>query len=113
MVTVKYASELDPLLELSLPSDWLVAVILEPGQSPADSDRSEDRLLGQLLSSGNDQRIVASRVTFLYYRGFESYSETSMRDNQILARYDSENAQYELSSVLAEATVSTADEAIE
>ena len=113
MVTVKYASELDPLLELSLPSDWLVAVILEPGQSPADSDRSEDRLLGQLLSSGNDQQIVASRVTFLYCRGFEPDPETPMRDNQISVRYDSENAQYELSSVLAETTVSTADGVIE
>lgn len=113
MVTVKYASELDPLLELSLPSDWLVAVVSEPGQLLADSDRPEDRLLGQLLSDGDDQRVIASQVGFLYYRRFNLDSDAPTRDNQISVRYDSENAQYELSSVLAEATVSTADEAIE
>ena len=71
MVTVEYASELDPLLELSLPPDWLVAVVPEPGQLLADSNLPEDRLLGQLLSGGDGHRIVASRMAFLYYRGID------------------------------------------
>lgn len=113
MVTVEYASELDPLLELSDPSDWLVAVVPEPSQLLADSDLPEDRLLGQLLSGGDSQQIIASRVVFLYYRGIDPDSDTPTRDNQISVRYDFENAQYELSSVLAETTVSTAEEAVD
>lgn len=113
MVTVEYASELDPLLELSLPSDWLVAVVPEPGQLLADSDLPEDRLLGQLLSGGDGQRIVASQVAFLYYRGIDPDPDVPTRDNQISVRYNFENSQYELSSVFAETTVSPADEAVE
>lgn len=113
MVTVEYASELDPLLEMSLPSDWLVAVVPEPGQLLADSDLPEDRLLGQLLSGGDGQRIAASRVAFLYYRGIDPDPDAPTRDNQVSVRYDFENAQYELSSILAETTLSTADAAVD
>lgn len=112
MVTVEYASELDPLLDLSLPSDWLVAVVPEPGQLLADADRREDRLLGQLLSGGDDQRVVASRVAFLYYRGIDPDPDTASRENQLSVRYDFEHSQYELLSVLEETTVHTADEAV-
>ncbi|MFC4986874.1 helix-hairpin-helix domain-containing protein [Saliphagus infecundisoli] len=113
MVTVEYASELDPLLEVTLPSDWLVAIVLKPGQLLADSDRPEDRLLGQLLSGGDDQRIIASQVAFLYYRGIDPDPDAPTRGNQISVKYDFENAQYELSSVLAETTVSTVDAAVD
>lgn len=113
MVTVEYASELDPLLEMTLPSDWFVAVVLDPGQLLADSNRPEDRLLGQLLSGGDDQQIIASRVAFLYYRGIDPNPNAPARDKQISVKYDFENAHYELSSVLAETTVSTADAAVD
>jgi len=113
MVTVEYASELDPLLELSLPPDWLVAVVPELGQLLADSNLPEDRLLGQLLSGGDGHRIVASRMAFLYYRGIDPDPDTPTRDNQISVRYDFENARYDLSSVLAETTVPTADAAVD
>lgn len=39
---IEYASELDPLLDLSLPSNCIVAVVLEPGQLLAESDLPED-----------------------------------------------------------------------
>lgn len=107
MPTIEYASELDPLLDLSLPSDWIVAVVPEPGQLLAESDSLEDRLLAQLLSNRDGERIVATRLGFLYYRGINSEQETLPRDNQISVRYDLENAQYELSSVLDETTVQT------
>ncbi|SFL46573.1 hypothetical protein SAMN04487950_3894 [Halogranum rubrum] len=43
MPTIEYASELDPLLNLSLPSDWIVAVVPELGQLTAESDLLDDR----------------------------------------------------------------------
>jgi len=111
MPTIKYAYELDPLLDLSLPADWIVAVVLEPGQLLAESDLPEDRLLAQLLSDRDGEQIVATRLGFLYYRGLDPDQETLPRDNQISVRYNLEGEQYELSSVLAETTVQTADAA--
>lgn len=111
MVTVEYASELDPLLELSPPSDWIVAVVPEPGQLLAESSLPEDRLLAQLFSTRDDEPVVATRLTFLYYRGIGSDPKSSGRDTQISVRYNLANDQYELSSVRSETTVSTADEA--
>ena len=109
MTTIKYAPELDLLLEISVPADWLVAVVPEPGQRLADSDRQEDQVLGQLLSSGG--QAVATRLGFLYHRGLATDQETSAPNNQISARYDRELDQYELSSVERETTIQSADAA--
>lgn len=113
MPTIEYASELDPLLDLTLPSDWIVAVIPEPGQLLMESDLPEDRLLAQLLSDSDGDQIVATRLVFLYYRGLNPDQETLPSNNQISVRSDLTREQYELSSVLAETTVRTADEAVD
>lgn len=110
MRTIEYASELDPLLEVSLPADWIAAVVLEPGHLLSESDLPEDRLLGQLLSGG-DEVVVATRLRFLYYRGIDPDRRNLSRDNHISASYDVESKQYELSTRLAETTVQTADAA--
>mgnify|MGYP006287620215 CR=1 FL=1 len=112
MPTIEYAPELDPLLEISLPPDWIVAVVPEPGQLLAESDPLEEQLFASLLSSSDDERIVTTRLGFLYYRGINLDQETVPRDTQISVRYDLENAQYELSSVLGETTVQTLDAAV-
>lgn len=109
MHTIEYASELDPLLDLSLPPDWLVAVIPNPGQLLGESDLPEDRLFDELLSGGDE--IVATRLGFIYYRGVNPDRDAPTRDNQISVRYDLKKAQFELSSVLAETPVQTADAA--
>jgi hypothetical protein len=111
MTRIEYASELDPLLDLSLPPDWLVAVVPEPGQLLTESDLPEDRLFARLLSDGDGERIVATRLGFLYSRGIGPDRETSSRDNQISVRYDFPTAQYELWSVLGETTVQSPDAA--
>lgn len=111
MTTIEYGSELDPLLDLSLPPDWLVAVIPEPGQLLTESDLPEDRLFAQLLSDRDGEQIIATRLRFLYYRGIGPDRETSPRDNQISVRYDFPAAQYQLWSVLGETTVQTPDAA--
>lgn len=109
VTTIEYAPALDPLLEMSVPADWLVAVVPEPGQRLADSDRQEDQLLGQLLSGG--EQTVATRLGFLYYRGIAPDQETSTPNNQISVRYNRERNQYELSAVQTETTVQSADAA--
>ncbi|MFC7059899.1 helix-hairpin-helix domain-containing protein [Halovenus salina] len=109
MTTIEYAPALDPLLEISVPEDWLVGVVPEPGQRLTDADRQEERLLGQLLL-GSEQPI-ATRLGFVYYGGLSSDQETSTPDNQISVRYDSETEQYELSSMKAKTTVRTVDAA--
>lgn len=111
MTTIEYAPALDPLLEMSVPADWLVAVVPEPGQRLADSDRQEDQLLGQLLSGG--EQTVATRLGFLYYRGLAPDQETSTPNNQISVRYNRERDQYELSAVGTETTVQNADAAVD
>lgn len=111
MTTIEYASELEPLLDLSLPQDWLVAIVPEPGQLLTEPGLPEDRLFAQLLSDGDGERIVATRLGFLYYRGVGPNRETSPCDNQISVRCDFPTAQYELSSVLGETTVQSPDAA--
>lgn len=113
MCRIEYASELDPLLELSLPADWIDAIVLEPGYLLVESDLPEDRLLGQYLSGGDGEQRVATRLAFLCYRGVDPDEGDLPRDNQITASYDAENGQYELSSVQAETTVQTADAAVD
>jgi hypothetical protein len=112
MHTFTYASELDPLLELSLPADWIVAVVLEPGQLLSESDIPEDQLFGQLFSGSNEE-VGATRLQFQYVRGIDLDRETLSRDGQISVSYDVETGQYELSSRQSETTVQTADEAID
>lgn len=92
-----------------MPADWLVAVVPEPRQRLADSDRQEDQVLGQLFSG--DGQTVATRLRFLYHRGLATDQETSAPTNQISARYDRELDQYELSSVERETTIQRADAA--
>jgi hypothetical protein len=71
MTTIEYASELAPLIDRSLPSDWIVAVIPEPSQVLTESDLPEDRLFVELLSRGDSERVVATQLAFLYYRGID------------------------------------------
>jgi hypothetical protein len=111
MTTIEYVPALDPLLEMTVPEDWLVAVVPEPGQRLADSDRPEDQLLGQLLSGGD--QTVATRLGFLYYRGLATDQETSTPNNQNSVRYNRELDQYELSAVGTEKTVQSADAAVD
>lgn len=111
MTTIEYASELAPMLDLSLPSDWIVAVIPEPSQILAESDLPEDRLFAELLSGGNSERVVATRVAFLYYRGIDPEDDFPWRDNQISVRYHFDEGQYELSSAVDSTTVSAAEAA--
>lgn len=111
MRTIEYASELDPLLEMSLPTNWITAVVLEPGHLLSESDLPEDRLLGQLLSGGEDETVVATQLRFLYYRGIDPDRRGLSRDNQISVSYDVETEQYELSTRLSETTVRTPDAA--
>lgn len=112
MHTFTYASELDPLLELSLPTDWIAAVVLEPGQLLSESDIPRDRLLGQLFSGGNEE-VGATRLQFQYIRGIDPGRQTPSQDGQISVRYDAKTGQYELSSRLTKTTVQTADQAID
>jgi len=60
MTRIEYPSELEPLLDLSLPPDWLVAVIPELGQFLTESDLLEDRLFARLLSDGDGEQITAT-----------------------------------------------------
>ena len=107
MTTITYAAALDPLLEISLPSNWLVVVIPTPGQRLTNSDRQEDRLLGELLA-GENEEIVATQIGFLYSRGLSGEQETSLPNNQITVRYDSDANQFELSSEERNTTIETA-----
>lgn len=113
MRTIEYAAELDPLLELSPPANWFVAVVPDPSQLLLNSELPEDRLFGELLSGGDGSGVVATRLGFLYYRGFDPDRRTPPRGNQVSVNYDPENGQFELSSELAETTVQTADAAAE
>ena len=110
MTTITYAAALDPLLEIPLPSNWLVAVIPTPGQRLVNSDRQEDRLLGELLA-GKNEEVVATQIGFLYTRGLSGEQETTLPNNQITVKYDSEANQFELSSEERKATVETATSA--
>jgi hypothetical protein len=107
MTTITYAAALDPLLEISPPSNWIVAVIPKPGQRLANSDRQEDQLLGELLA-GEREEIVATKIGFLYTRGLSHEQKTSLPNNQIIVTYDSEANQFELSSAEMKTTVETA-----
>jgi hypothetical protein len=104
MHTFTYAAELDPLLEVSLPADWIAAVVLEPGQLLSESENPEDQLLEQLFRDDNEE-VVATRLQFLYFRGIDSDRRTLFRDSQISVSYDVETGQYELSSRETEKTV--------
>lgn len=106
MHTFTYAAELDPLLEVSLPPDWIAAVVLEPGQLLSKSERPEDQLLNQLFS-GADEEVVATRLQFLYYRGIDPDRRTLSRDAQISVSYEVETGQYKLSTGAEETTVQT------
>lgn len=106
MLTVDYVPALDPLLEVSLPADWLAAVVPEPGLLLAESRLPEDQLFSQLLSDNDEQR-VATRVAYIYYRGLGSEARLSGTDTQISVQYDRENEEYELSSALSETTAQT------
>lgn len=111
MLTIEYASELAPLLDLSLPSNWIVAVIPEPSQVLTESDLPEDRLFAELLSGGDGERVVATRLVFLYYRGIDPAHNSPSRDTQISVSYQFDDGQYELSSVLESTTISTVEAA--
>ena len=110
MTTIEYASALDPLLDMSTPPNWLVAVVPELGQLLVDSDQQEERLLGELLSG---EQPVAKRLGFLYYRGLTAGQEQSIPSNQISVRYDLETDHYELTSAGGETTVESVDAAVE
>jgi len=111
MLTIEYASELAPLVDLSIPSDWIVAVVPEPGQALTESDLPEDRLFAEVLSGGDSKRVVATRVVFLYYRGLDPEHDSPSRDNQISVNYQFNDGQYELSSAVESTTVSTVEAA--
>lgn len=110
MLTVDYAPALDPLLEVSLPTDWLAAVVPEPGQLLAKSRLPEDQLLSQLLS-GSDEQHVATRLVYIYYLGIGSEARFSGTDTQLSVQYNRTDEEYELSSALSETTIQTPAEA--
>lgn len=106
MHTFTYAAELDPLLEVSLPPDWIAAVVLEPGQRLSKSEPPKDQLLNQLFS-GADEEVVATRLQLLYYRGIDPDRRRSSHDGRISVSYDVETGQYELSTGTEKTTVQT------
>lgn len=111
MATIEYAAELAPLVDLSLPPNWIVAVIPEPSQLLTESALPEDRLLTDLLSRGDSERVVATRIVFMYYRSIDPGHESPSRNTQISVRYQFDDRQYELSSGLESTTVSAVEEA--
>ena len=111
MITIEYASELDPLVDLSLPSNWIVAVVPEPSQVLTESALPEDRLFAELLSGGDGKRVVATRLVFLYYRGIDPDHDSPPRDTQISVRYQFDDGQYKLASVLESTTISVVEAA--